>query len=292
MLAQLSPAGGVPEPLQPYSQAATELFAFLLVAAVVYFVGRVAVVPLLLRGVRRRNRNNPTLLTATETYLQVLLVGLALLFGLVAAGYGDYLVDTDSAIVIAALTFALGVAGQEVFGSLISGIFLVADPDFNVGDWISWSGGEGTVEAVDFRVTRIRTPNNETITVPNTALTTNALTRPFGRDTFRVTEQVFVSYAEDTEHALMELQQVAANHDRVMEEPAPSARILDLGPDSITAQAEFWVDAPAREGIADLRSDFRRRVKRRFDEEALTLAPPSGQELSGEVSVKGADTDA
>ncbi len=44
-----------------------------------------------------------------------------------------------------------------VAGALISGLFLVADPDFNVGDWISWPGGEGVVEAVDFRVTRVRT---------------------------------------------------------------------------------------------------------------------------------------
>ncbi|MFP4626664.1 MAG: mechanosensitive ion channel domain-containing protein [Natronomonas sp.] len=45
-------------------------------------------------------------------------------------------------------------------------MFLVADPDVNVGDLIEWPGGEGTIEVVDFRVTRVRTRDNETISIP------------------------------------------------------------------------------------------------------------------------------
>jgi small-conductance mechanosensitive channel len=282
---QISPPGGWPEVLDSYGQLASELLAFVLATAAVYLLGRLVIVPLVLRVVRSRNRNNPTLVTATETYLKVGFVGLAVLVGLVAAGQGGFLTNTDSAILVAALTFVFGVAGQEVLGSLISGLFLVSDPDFNVGDWISWPGGSGTIEEVDFRVTRIRTADNETVAVPNTELTTNALTRPFGRDTYRITERAYVSYAEDTERALYELREVAGNGDRVLEEPAPTARITDLGSDSITVEAEFWID-PSEGGIVDIKSDFRRRLKRRFDDADLTLAPPSGRELSGSVAIE------
>lgn len=285
MLGQLQPPGGFPDPLAPYSSLLSEVVAFLAVGGLVYLAGRLFVMPVALRTVKTRNRNNPTLVTAIETYVQVLVVGVALFAGLAAAGQLGFLLNTDSAIIIAALAFAFSIAGQEVFGSLISGVFLVADPDFNVGDWISWDGGEGVVEAVDFRVTRIRSPNNETITVPNTQLTSNTLSRPFGRGTYRVTERAFVAYGEDTERALMELREIAANADPALAEPAPNARIVDLGPDSITVRAEFWVDDPSRGGIADIRSDFRRRVKRRFDEAGLTLAPAAGRDLSGTVQV-------
>jgi small-conductance mechanosensitive channel len=285
MLGQLQPPSGFPDPLAPYSPLLSEIVAFLVVGGLVYLAGRLLVMPVAIRAVRARNRNNPTLLTATETYVQVLVLGVAVFAGLAAAGQLGFLVNTDSAIIIAALAFAFSIAGQEVFGSLISGFFLVADPDFNVGDWISWDGGEGVVEAVDFRVTRIRTPNNETVTVPNTQLTTNTLTRPFGRGTYRLTERAFVAYGEDTERALMELREIAANFDRVLVEPAPNARIVDLGPDSITVRAEFWVDDPTRGDIAEIQSDFRRRVKRRFDEAGLTLAPAAGRDLSGTVRV-------
>ncbi|WP_332899398.1 mechanosensitive ion channel family protein [Haladaptatus sp. CMSO5] len=274
----------LPESLSAYQEVLTEVFWFLSGALAVYLVGHFLLIPLALRVVRARNRNNPTIETAAETYLRVAFALLATLAGIVVGGYGNVL--TGSAVVIAALTFLLGISGQEVFGSLISGMFLVADRDFNVGDWISWSGGEGTVEAVDFRVTRIRSPNNETITVPNTELTTNALTRPFGRDTFRVTEQAYLPYDEDTERALLEIRQVAANQDLAMEEPAPTSRIMELGPNAITVQAEFWVDDPAGSNISTVRSDFRRQLKRRFVEAGLTLSPPTGQELSGAVRVE------
>jgi small conductance mechanosensitive channel len=276
----------VPDPLAPFSQFLIDLFAFTGVSIGVYLVARLLVIPPLLQVIRRRNRNNPTLITATETYLQVLSLTLATLTGLAAAGQLGFLARTDTAIIIAALAFAFSIVGQEVFGSLVSGFFLVADPDFNVGDFISWSGGQGVVEAVDFRVTRIRTPDHETITVPNTELATNALTRPFGRDRFRITERAFVSYDEDTERALLELQQIAANHEEVLADPAPSSRIVDLGPDSITVRAEFWIGDPFRADVVGVRSDFRREVKLRFDEEELTLAPAAGRELSGSVAVE------
>lgn len=276
---------GLPDVLAPYSDLIADVVVFSLVTVLVYLFGRLLVVPSVTRALRARNRNNPTLVSATETYLAAVFAGVALLAGLAAVGQARFLVNTDSAILLAALTFAFGVAGQEVLGSLVSGLFLVADPDFNVGDWISWPGGEGTIEAVDFRVTRVRTSDNETVTVPNTELTTNALTRPFGRDRYRVTERVFVDYAEDTERALLELRTVAENHEAVLEEPAVTTRVTDLGENSITVRTAFWVDDPERTSVADVRSEFRRRVKRHFDEEGITIAPASAQKLSGAVEV-------
>jgi small-conductance mechanosensitive channel len=260
-----------------------ELFWFTAGFGVVYLVSQIVLIPLAIRAVRSRNRNNPTIETATKTYLRVAMIGFATLTGVIAAGYGRIL--SDSAIIIAALTFALGIAGQQVFGSLVSGMFLVADPDFNVGDWIEWPGGSGTVEAVDFRVTRVRTPDHETISVPNTELTANAITRPYGRDRYRLTEQVHVAYYEDTERALLELQQVVTTLDSVLDDPAPNTRIAELGENAITIQAEFWTDDPGNRDIPTIRSDFRRLVKRQFDDEGITLAPPSAQLLSGAIDV-------
>jgi len=277
------------EVLSTYSEVLSEVFWFLAGTGFVYLVGRLAVVPFVTRVVRARNRNNPTIETAAKTYLHVALIGFATLTGIIVAGYGSVL--SESAVVIAAITFVLGIAGQQVFGSLISGLFLVADPDFNVGDWISWPGGSGTVEAVDFRVTRVRTPDNKTVSVPNTELTSNALTRPYGRDRYRVTEQFYVAYYEDTERALLELRQISIDDEAILDEPAPNARILDLGENAITLQSEFWIDDPTNSDIMTVRSDFRRAVKRRFDEAEITLAPPSAQELSGEVTVRDRDPE-
>lgn len=284
MIGQFAPPTWVVDSLLTYNDMVMDLVWFGVGFAVVYGLGLAVLIPITTRVVRSRNRNNPTIETATETYLRVFFVGLGTLTGIIAAGYGGILSET--AVIIAALTFALGIAGQQVFGSLISGLFLVADPDFNVGDWIEWPDGEGIIEAVDFRVTRIRTLNHETISVPNTELTTNAITRPYGRDRYRITEQVSVAYSEDTERALMELRRIATNDDSILDEPAPDARIEDLGPNAITLEVVVWVEDPADRDIPSLRSDFRRTVKGQFDEQGITLAPPSAQSLSGEVTVR------
>ena len=271
------------EIVDTYEQLAGTAVGFVLGAAVVYTVGRLLIVPGVVRVVGSRNRNNPTLVSAVETYAHLSVVLLAAVVGVISAGYGS--VFTNTALVIAALTVVFGVAGQEVIGSLISGMFLVSDPDFNVGDWISWPGGEGVVEAVDFRVTRVRTLNNETITVPNTELTTNTLNRPYGRDQYRNVERLFVAYDDDVELALKELVDVARTDDRILADPPPNSRIGELGGTAITLRAEFWVADPMDLDLVDIRSSFRRRVKARFDEVGLTLGPPSTHEMSGELDV-------
>ncbi|RLM56852.1 mechanosensitive ion channel family protein [Halobellus sp. Atlit-31R] len=268
---------------ETYSAVARVAAGFTLGAVVTYLVGRLAVLPAVVRVVAARNRNNPTIETAAQTYLHALVVLVALVVGVAGAGFGRLL--TDLSIVAAALTLVVGASSQKVVGSLVSGLFLVADPDFNVGDWIGWPGGEGVVEAVDFRVTRIRTPNDETIVVPNTELTANALTRPYGREQYRVTELIDVAYGDDVELALRELVEVAREDDRVLGEPSPTSKLVSFEGSSVRLRAEFWVGDPMDADLVTLTSDFRRRVKARFDEVGLTLGPPSGQELSGAVSV-------
>jgi small-conductance mechanosensitive channel len=289
MIGQVSPPDWVIDLLSAYSQVLSELFWFVVGFGIVYLVSQVFFIPLVIRAVKSRNRNNPTIETATKTYLRVAVIGFATLTGIIAAGYGR--VFTESAVIIAAITFALGIAGQQVFGSLISGMFLIADPDFNVGDWIEWSGGQGTIEAVDFRVTRVRTPDNETISVPNTELTNNEIVRPYGRNRYRITEQIYVAYSEDIERALMAVQQIATDQESAREEPAPNTRILELGENAITIQAAFWIEDPMNQEIQTARSDFRRAVKQQFDEENITLAPPSSQLLSGDITVTEGTTE-
>ncbi|MFW6448287.1 MAG: mechanosensitive ion channel family protein [Halobacteriota archaeon] len=289
MLGQTFPPEWLNDLLAAYDQVLTEIAVFAIAFVVVYLLGQLVLRPSVVRVVRARNHNNPTIESATRTYVRVFVIAFATITGIVVAGYGRLLSDT--AIIIAALTFLLGIAGQQVFGSLISGMFLVADPEFNVGDWIRWPNGRGTIEAVDFRVTRIRTPDNEIVSVPNIELTGNAITRPYGRDRFRITEPVHLAYYEDTERALQALRQLAIDTDGVLEEPAPNTVVTDLGENAITAQAEFWIDDPMDADVPTIRSDFRRAVKRHFDEADLTLGPPSAQLLSGEIAVVDGATD-
>ena len=274
----------VPEPVVPYVGDAVSVGEFLAAATAVYLLGRYIVQPAVTRVVRARNRYNPTIQSAVDTYLGLLVLVAAVFAGLVAGGYTSL---TSPALVIAALTVAIGVAGQEVFGSLVSGLFLVADPNFSVGDFVTWSEGEGTVETVGFRATRIRTPAYETVTVPNTVLTTNTLRRPYGRKRARVDETVHLTYDDEVELACDLLAETAREDDRVLADPEPDAVVDTMGEGLVTLRAMFWVDEPTNKRVDGARRRFRREVVDRFSAAGITLGPPNEQDLSGEVTVTG-----
>nr|WP_269844130.1 mechanosensitive ion channel family protein [Halegenticoccus soli] len=171
------------------------------------------------------------------------------------------------------MTLAVGVAGQAVIGNLVSGLFLVADPNFNVGDWIAWSGREGTVEAISFRVARIRTPSNEIVSVPNADLTANAVTRPYSRNRYRADVDVAVDYAADVDEAAAILREVARSHPGILDAPAPSVRFLEFGDATIRLRAQFWIVDPTRETVAGVRLDYAGRVQERFEEAEIAMRP-------------------
>ena len=163
---------------------------------------------------------------------------------------------SGSVLVVAAVTLAVGVAGQEVIGKLASGLFLVADPDCNVGDWIAGEDQEGVVETSRFRVTRVGTPNNEVVTVPNTALATSVVRRPDSRERFRVVVRLGVSMDADLDEALEVLRAAVDATEGVVDERQPRLVVEAFGDDAAEVRVEFWVADLTRPDVDRTRSGF------------------------------------
>ncbi|WP_137286850.1 mechanosensitive ion channel family protein [Halorussus salinisoli] len=284
-------------PLQELSDVPDEVYRELLLPfgkfaaafLVVYLVGRTVAEPAINRVVRQRNPDNPTIQDAFERYLRLFVVLVAIAFGLASSGYGQIL--TNSALIIAAATLAVGVAGQEVIGAVVSGLFLVANSNFNVGDWIAWGDREGVVEAISFRTTRVRTANNETVTVPNTELTTNSIVRPYGREEFRVAEEVGISYDDDPSVAMTQLREAADSHPEVLGDPEPRVYLVEFGDDAVILQMQYWIRNPTRRDTMRVRSELSLAVKSRFEAAGITLSPASERELSGNLRVDQSATE-
>ena len=256
---------------------------FLAGALAVLLVGRFILVPGIRRTVGRRNRNNRILQEAFARYTRLLVVVLAVVVGAGVAGYGGVL--ADSALVVAAATLAVGVAGQTVLGSLVSGLVLVLDPEFNVGDCIEWDDGEGTVRSITLRVTRVQTADGGLVTVPDTILTGQAVSRPCGRSRRRVVERLQLAYEADAGEALREVESVAAEVTGIAEAPDPAAYLEEFGSDAVVARVHYWVDDPSERGVLVVRSAYTRAVKRRLEAVDITLSPASKRELQGRVAL-------
>ena len=287
VLQTTTPSSGVgPDELVDYWPAIVRAGWFFAGFFGVVLLGRLLVEPTLARIIRRRNRNNPTLREATLLYFRVLVVVIAVFVGAGVAGYGQFL--SNSALIIGAATLAVGVAAQEVIGSLVSGTALVFDPEFNVGNYIEWSDGEGTVQSITLRVTRVVTQNGELVTIPNTILTSQAITRPFGRGHYRVVEHIGLSYEDDVDEAMRHLEAAAIALDKILAEPAPSVYVDELGDDAVIVRVHYWIEDPDRRDIFDIRSAYAREIKRRLDTAGITISPPSERDLQGRIEIDDA----
>ena len=279
-----TPTPGVgPSELLDYWPAAVRLGWFLAGAVVVVVVGWVLLEPAISRVVTRRNRNNQTIQEAITRYVRLLILLGAVVVGTGVAGYTRLL--TNSALVVAAGTLVIGVAAQAVIGSLVSGLVLVLDPEFNVGDYIAWDGYEGTVRSIRLRVTRVQTQDGELVTVPNTALTGQAITRPYGRERYRVVDRFHIDYDDNVPIALGIFRQTALTVDGIATEPTPAAYVETFEAATIQIRVHYWVEQPRPGDLFEIRSAYARACKRRLDAAGVTVSPVSEFPLSGRVEV-------
>jgi small-conductance mechanosensitive channel len=256
---------------------------FMLGLVAVVAVGWLVVEPLVGRVVRRRNRENTTIQEAIELYVRVLFVVVGTIVGVAVAGYGQLL--GDSALVVAAGTLAVGVAAQTVIGSLVSGLVLVFDPEFSVGNYIEWGDYEGTVQSIQLRATRVETPGGDLVTVPNTALTDEVIVRPYGRERHRLTTRVAVDYEEDLADVLQYVTEAADGVDDVVDEPAPKAYVDEIGEGVVFVDVHYWLARPRPADVLEARSAYTAALKARLAGEDVTVSPPSEHEIGGHLTV-------
>ena len=248
----------------------------------VILVGWVVLEPGISRLVRGRNRNNPTLEEAISRYVRVLVVIFALFVGLTTAGFTG--IVGSSALVVAAGMLALGVAGQSVIGSLVSGLALVTDSQFKIGDYIRWEGGEGEVTSITLRVTRVRTIDGGLVTIPNTKLTDDSIAKPFEGGTVRTVDRISIGYDADIESTLSLLTTVTEGIDGILTDPGPSVGIEELGDDAVVLRVQYWVENP-RQNLHSVQSSFAQRVKTRLEQADVEISPASKRDLEGRIQV-------
>ena len=271
------------EKLAEYPPLLGKLVEFAVAAAVLYIIGRVVVAPAA-RWVLGRQRIEPTLAHALEKVLRVGVVVVALALGAWLAGLTPLL--GGSALVIAALTLAVGFAAQDVLSNFVAGVFIVQDRNFNIGDWIEWNDRAGIIEDIGFRVSRIRTFDNEIITVPNTDLATTAVTNRTTNDTLRLATVFGIGYGDSIDEATRILLDATSEVEAVRADPEPIVQVTNLGDSAVELRVQFWITDPGRADVTATRSAYRQTVKERCEAAGIDLSTTTQHALSGEVAVQ------
>jgi small conductance mechanosensitive channel len=120
-------------------------------------------------SVRRQHRRNLSLLLGQLAYTLVVVLGFLVAFSVVAPSFqaGDLIKMLGIGSV------AIGFAFQNILQNFLAGILLLMQEPFALGDWISVTGIEGTVEDIQTRATVITTENGKRVVIPNAVLFTN-----------------------------------------------------------------------------------------------------------------------
>jgi small-conductance mechanosensitive channel len=268
----------------PLAETLGGAITFVLTLLVVYLIGRAVVLPLADRLLKSRGLEAHARKPLRKLTL-VVVVFAAVGIAFAAADYGNILAAL--ATIGAAATLAIGFAMQDVIANFVAGIFIFTDKPFRIGDWIEWDGNSGIVEDISFRVSRVRTFDNELLTVPNSNLTDGVIKNPVAKDTLRLKVPFGIGYDDDIGTATEIIQEEAENHPEILSDPAPSVRLTNLGDSSVELTSRVWIANPSRADFVKTRGEYTTTVKERFDDEGIDIPYPN-RELSGELSVADA----
>ena len=157
-------------------------------------------------------------------------------------------VDTTSLVAIfSVLTLAISLAVQGVISNLASGIMLVVTKPFEEGDYVDIGGTAGTVEHIYITCTKLKTPDNKVVTLPNSTVAAANIINYSTKDTRRVDLTFSVAYGSDVEKVKSIILGVIAKHELALKDPTPMVRLTEHGASSLdfvtrvwTKNADYW----------------------------------------------------
>ena len=149
------------------------------------------------------------------------------------------------------LGIAIGFASKDTLANLFSGVFILADAPYKIGDYIVLDSGErGEVTHIGIRSTRILTRDDVEITIPNSIMgNTKIINESGGPHTkYRIRQKVGVAYGSDIDLVKATLMKVAQENNGVCEDPEPRVRFRRFGDSSLDFELLAWVDEPVLRG--------------------------------------------
>ncbi|ELY62401.1 mechanosensitive ion channel protein MscS, partial [Natronococcus jeotgali DSM 18795] len=161
----------------------TTVLLFLVMFTLTYIIGKKVVVRATRESLQSRGLK-AGLVSLAVSVVSILVLIAAVAVAATVAGFGAVL--TAFATLSGALALGLSFAAQDLLSNFASGIFILKDEPFKIGDWIEGEDNEGIVKAINLRVTQLETFDNELVTVPNNQLANAVLVNHVANESLRV----------------------------------------------------------------------------------------------------------
>jgi len=230
-------------------------------------------------SVMSRGRIDSGVRNSIKTAVGYLGIGVAVLIGISAAGINL----SSLALVAGALSVGIGFGLQNIVSNFVSGLILLAERPFKVGDWIEAGDTAGIVKKISVRATEVETFHRQSVIVPNSELINAKVGNWTHRNKLgRVDVKVGVSYSSDARQVYEILLELARKHPLVLRNPEPYVYFAGFGDSSL--DFELRVHLADIYNIVRVESDLRFSILDRFREEGIEIPLPQR-----DVRIKFAD---
>jgi len=170
---------------------------------------------------------------------------------------------------------AVGFAAKDTLANLISGVSIVADAPYKIGDYIVLDTGErGIVTNLGIRSTRLLTRDDVEVSIPNSVIGNAKITNESGGPWIkhRIRVPVGVAYGSNTEEVVAVLEQIARDCEGISDNPAPRVRMRAFGASSLDFELLGWIKHPELRGR--VKHDLLMEIDRRFRQEGIVIPFP------------------
>ena len=236
----------------------------LLIAIVILFVS-FKLINLIARRIEKKGNKDKYDKTIMKTLAYVFKLGLKIVIAVCLVGYVG--IDTSGmTALVTSLGVCVGLAVNGALSNLAGGVLLILTRPFKIDDFIEAQGYMGTVEDIHITNTRLRTPDNKVVYIPNGALSTGNIVNYSEKDTRRVDFTFSVGYGEDFERAKAIITDICNAHELVLDDPAPFVRVSGHADSGINIVTRVWVKSA---DYWTVNFDVLETVKREFDKAGI-----------------------
>lgn len=191
---------------------------------------------------------------------------------LIITALGQLGVKTTSFVaIIGAAGLAVGLALQGSLANFAGGALILLFKPFKVGDLIEAQGAIGVVKEIQIFVTKVLTPQNKEVIIPNGALSNGNITNFSTTGHLRVDLTVGISYSDDIEKAKTTIMNTLLNDPKVLKSPAPTVAVGELADSSVNILVRPYATV---EDYWDVYFNSLQNVKVALDDEGIEIPFP------------------
>lgn len=219
---------------------------------------------------RRFGTPIPTLKTASNWLLSLVFVVLVLIsLAMVRIPL------TVFAFLGGAIAIGLGFGMQTLLKNLMSGLMLLAERPFKLGDFVEVGGMRGTVTDIGVRASTIRNADGIETLVPNASFVEqNVVNWTYSSSKVRFSVKVGVAYGSPIRAVADRLAEVVSRHGQILKDPAPEVLFEDFAADALNFGVYFWLDLESGATGRAVCSDVRFMIDKSFAEAGIVIAFP------------------